>query len=302
MDKEVDPQVLAVINEKRLSGPRLTPVSIVEKMGVPDAREKPFDSAWLASGDSVIATIWAEHVAVGTGVRWFCLESLDTRFRAGGGARNPSQVQRAKDRLALLKRAFDSEQPFRAVLQTNRVPIDELESNKSAKVSTRVRDDEQWHIASWEPEQGLAVLVRGPRGWVPSAEDIQASRARRGVPDASQARLEGSEPASAEDLQAAAMAYVTRHFTGYGYGAKDVSSQHLGYDIEVSSPKGETLLRVAVKGSQLDAPGFELTDAERACSTREKLWRLLVVSDALSAAAQHKIYKATEVDQALGKP
>ncbi|HSV61009.1 MAG TPA: DUF3883 domain-containing protein [Variovorax sp.] len=298
MDKEVEAQVLAVINEKRLSGPRLTPVQIVEKMGVPDAREKPYDYAWLASGDSVIATIWAEHVAVGSGGRWFCLESLDTRFRAGGGARNSSQIQRAKDRLGLLKRAFDSEQPFRVVLQTNRVPIDELESNKSAKVSTRVRDDEQWHVASWEPEQGLAVLVRGPRGWTPSAEEIQAARARRGVPDAPQARLEGSEPASAEDIQAAAMAYVTRHFTGYGYGAQDVSSQHLGYDIEVSSPKGETLLRVAVKGRQVDAPGVELTDAERACSTREKLWRLLVVSDVLSSAAQHKIYKANEVDQA----
>ena len=298
MDKEVDPQVLAVINEKRLSGPRLNPVEIVEKMGVLAARERPFDYAWLASGDSVIATIWAEFVTVGAEARWFYLESLDTQFRAGGGARSPNQVQRAKDRLALLKRTLDSEQSFRVVLQTNRVPIDELESNKSAKVSTRVRDDAPWHVASWEADQGLAVLVRGPRGWVPSAAEIQAARARRGVPDAQQARLLDSEPASAEDVHAAAMAYVTRHFTGYGYGAQDVSTQHLGYDIEVSSPKGETLLRVAVKGSSLEAPGFELTDAERACSTREKLWRLLVVSEPLSGAAQHKIYKPGEVPQA----
>src|SRR6478609_6181894 len=101
MDQEVDPQVLAVINEKRLSGPRLSPVEIVEKMGVLAAREKPFDYAWLASGDSVIATIWAEHVAVGAGARWFCLELLDTQLQTGGRARNANQVQRAKDRLVL---------------------------------------------------------------------------------------------------------------------------------------------------------------------------------------------------------
>ena len=39
MDKEVAPQVLAVIDEMRLSGPRLTPVDIVARMGVLDARE-----------------------------------------------------------------------------------------------------------------------------------------------------------------------------------------------------------------------------------------------------------------------
>ena len=136
MDQEVDPQVLAVINEKRLSGPRLSPVEIVEKMGVPAAREKPFDHAWLASGDGVIATIWAEHVTVGTGARWFSSSCWTPSF-GRAAARSPNQVQRAKDRLVLLKRTFDSQQSFRVVLQTNRVPIDELESNKSAKVSTR---------------------------------------------------------------------------------------------------------------------------------------------------------------------
>ena len=55
MDKEVDPLVLAVIDEKRLSGPRLTPVEIVAKMGVFDAREKAADHAWLATGAVSIA-------------------------------------------------------------------------------------------------------------------------------------------------------------------------------------------------------------------------------------------------------
>ena len=300
MDKEVDPSVLAVIDEMRLSGPRLTPVEIVAKMGVFDARDKPFDQAWLATGDNVIATVWAEYVSVGEGGRWFCLESLDVQQRAAGGDRTPHQVQRAKDRLALLKRTFDAEQGFRAVLQTNRVPIAELESNKAAKVSTRVRDESEWHVAVWEPQRKLAVLVRGPRGWIPGEADIHAARARGSVPATAPEAQAASGQVSREDVQAAATAYVMRHFKGYGYNAEDVSSQGLGYGIEVSNAKGATLLRVVVKGTATGLPAFQLTDEERAGSAREPLWRLLVVSDALGPTAQHKIYKASEMAQAPG--
>jgi hypothetical protein len=301
MDKEVDPRVLAVIDEMRLSGPRLTPVEIVAKMGVFDAREKPFEHAWLATGDNVIATIWAEHVAVGAGGRWFCLESLDTQHRPGGGARTANQVQRAKDRLALLKRTFDAGQGFRAVLQTNRIAIVELESNKNAKVSTRVRDDDEWHVASWEPEQQLAVLVRGARGWAPDEAEIQAARAKGGVPTPAQPEpAVSSGPVSREEVQAAAMDYVMRHFKGYGYLAEDVSARKPGHDIEVSNAKGAMLLKVVVKGTTTGVPGFQLTEEERASSTREPLWRLLVVADALGPVAQHKIYKPSEMAQAPG--
>jgi hypothetical protein len=300
MDKEVDPPVLAVIDEMRLSGPRLTPVEIVAKMGVFDAREKPFEQAWLATGDDVIATIWAEYVSVGAGGRWFCLESLDTHHRPDGAERTPYQIQRAKDRLALLKRTFDADQGFRAVLQTNRVPIAELESNKSAKVSTRVRDESEWHVALWEPVRKLAVLVRGPRGWVPDEAEIKASRARGSVPDTAAESQPGSGQVSREEVQAAATAYVMRHFKGYGYNAEDVSSQGRGYDIEVSNAKGATLLRVVVKGTATGLPAFQLTGEERAASAGEPLWRLLVVSDALGPTAQHKIYKASEMAQAPG--
>jgi len=300
MDKEVDPRVLAVIDEMRLSGPRLTPVEIVAKMGVFDARDKPFEHAWLATGDNVIATIWAEYVSVGAGGRWFCLESLDTQHRAAGGARTPHQIQRAKDRLALLKRTVDAGQGFRAVLQTNRVAIAELESNKGAKVSTRVRDEDEWHVATWEPEQKLAVLVRGPRGWVPDEADVQAARARGSVPEVSEPGAAVVGGASREEVQAAAIGYVMRHFKGYGYNAEDVTGQNLGYDIEVSNAKGATLLRVAVKGTSTGLPGFQLTGDERTCSAREPLWRLLVVADALGPVAQHKIYKPSEMEQAPG--
>ncbi|MDH6590177.1 hypothetical protein M2165_000066 [Variovorax sp. TBS-050B] len=300
MDKEVDPQVLAVIDEMRLSGPRLTPVEIVAKMGVFDARDKPFEHAWLATGDNVIATVWAEFVNVGTGGRWFCLESLDVQRRAGGGARSPQQVQRAKDRLALLKRTFDAGQGFRALLQTNRIEIAELEANKNAKVSTRVRDETEWHVATWEPEHLRAVLVRGARGWVPTEAEIEAARGRSAVPAAGEPGAAVAAGASPDDVQAAAFDYVLRHFQGYGYKAEDLRERKLGYDIEVSNAKGATLLRVVVKGTSSAVPGFGLTAEEHACAAREPLWRLLVVSDAGGPTAQHKIYKPSEMNQAPG--
>ena len=300
MDKEVDPRVLTVIDEMRLKGPRLTPVEIVAKMGVFDARDKPFEHAWLATGDNVIATIWAEWVNVSASGRWFYLESLDAHHRAGGGERNAQQLQRAKDRLALLKRSYDAGNGFRAVVQTNRIAILEVESNKDAKVSTRVRDDDEWHVASWEPEQKLAVLVRGPRGWAPSEAEVQAARERGNIPQklSAAAKAADDEKATPEAVQAAALEYVVKHFTGYGYKAENMTGK--GFDLEVSNAKGQTLLRVTVKGTAPGVPSFKLVKEESDCSVREPLWRLLVVTDAGTGMAQHKIYKPNEINSAPG--
>ena len=300
MDKEVDPRVLTVIDEMRLSGPRLTPVEIVAKMGVFDARDKPFEHAWLATGDNVIATIWAEWVNVAANGRWFYLESLDVHHRAGGGERSAQQVQRAKDRLALLKRSHDAGNGFRALLQTNRIAILEVESNKDAKVSTRVRDDDEWHVASWEPDHKLAVLVRGPRGWSPSEAEVQTARERGNVPQklSAAAKAADDEKATPQAVQVAALEYVVKHFTGYGYKAENMTGK--GFDLEVSNAKGQTLLRVTVKGTAPGVPSFKLSKEESDCSKREPLWRLLVVTDAGSGVAQHKIYKPTEISSAPG--
>jgi len=299
MDKEVDPQVLAVIDEKRLSGPRLTPVDIVARMGVPEAREKASEHAWLATGDMVIATIWAEFVSIGSGGRWFCLESLDPEKRIGGGDRTAFQAQRGRERLALLKRTFDAGTGFRAVLQTNRVAIAEIESSKSAKVSTRVRDDDEWHVASWDTAQLQAVLVRGARGWTPSADEVAQAAARGSVPKAAVASSAAAN-ASADEVQAGALDHITRHFTGYGYRAENVTAQDLGYDLEITNAKGATLLRVVVKGTTAALPAVRLSATQAACAQREPLWRLLVVSDVGSPGMQHKIYKPTEMQSAPG--
>jgi len=300
MDKEVDPQILAVIDEKRLSGPRLTPVDIVARMGVADARDKASEHAWLASGDNVIATIWAEFVSIGEGGRWFCLEWLDPEQRIGGGERTAFQAQRARERQALLKRTFDAGQGFRAVLQTNRVPIAEIESSKSAKVSTRVRDDEEWHVASWDTAQLHAVLVRGPRGWPPGEAELAAAARRGSVPAAAAASSGAASHATPDEVQAGALDHVTRHFSSYGYRVENVIAKALGYDIEVSNAKGATLLRVVVKGTTAALPAVRLSPAQGATAQREPLWRLLVVSDVGSPGMQHRIYKPEELQQVPG--
>ncbi len=298
MDKEVNPAVLAVINEKRLAGEKRTPVEIIAKMGVFDAHQKASEQAWVAAGNNIIATIWAEFVSIGSGGRWFYLESLDTQHRIGGGVRTALQIQRAKDRLKLLRHALDADLTVRTVLQTNRVAILEMEVDKAAKVSTRVPDDQEWHIATWDADSKVAVLVRGPRGWLPTEEDMQAARARGGVPVAA---LEAPANAVSRDqVQAAAMLYLTRHFAGYGYKTSNMSSQGVGYDIEVADKKGATLLKLAVKGTAADITSFQLTGAERACAKQGDPWRLVVVTDAVGPAAAHKLYKPTEIDNAPG--
>lgn len=301
MESEVDSKVLAVIEEERLSGPRLSPVDILSKMGVLDARNKPFESAWLATGDSVVATIWGEYVNVGVNGRWFYIESLNTQARSDGGERSANQAQRATTRLTLLKRTFDAGQGFRAVLQTNRMAIVEAESNKNAKISTRVRDDQEWHVATWSPELQIAVLVRGPRDWQPSADELKAARRSHAPSSRTKGTSggDGMQVASENDVDDAAKGYVLRHFTSYGYQAEDVSSQGLGYDVEVKDKKGATLLLVCVRGASVGIQIRDLSAQEHASSKREKLWKLIVVADPLTGAAQHKIYKATEIQQVL---
>lgn len=299
MDKEVDPTVLAVINEKRLQGDKRTPVEIITKMGVFDARDKASEYAWVATGEQVIATIWAEFVSVGAGGRWFYLESLDVQHRVGGGERSALQMQRSRDRIGLLKRTMDAGQGFRAVLQTNRIEIAGLEADKAAKVSTRVPDDEEWHIADWNPDEKVALLVRGARGWMPSADELKTARARGSLPPVAEVAPQGK--LSHEEVQLAAIDYLMRHFGGYGYKAEDVSAQKLGYDIEVSDKKGNTLLKIASKGITTGMMTFGLTATERATLAKAgDPWRLGVVTDPQSSAVQHKLYRAAEINNAPG--
>ena len=299
MDKEVGPAVLAFVDEKRLMADRRTPVDVIARMGVADARKKALDQAWLATGDKVIMPIWGELVTVSADGHWFCHESLDTHHRVGGdGEERPAaHVQRAVERVRLLKRTLDAGQAFRAVLQTNRVAIGNRETDKAANISTRVADDEEWHVAHWDADRKSALLVRGSaRGWLPTEDDAQAARTRAGA-----IAVEPTAAASPGDVHAAALDYLTRHFAGYGYPTQRVESQSVGYDIEVADKKGNTLLQLAVKGATPGMPDLTpLTGEERAAASRGGTWRLVVVTDAIGKAQQHKLYKAEEIDQVPG--
>ena len=167
------------------SGEKRTPVEIIAKMGVFDAREKASEQAWLATGDNVIATIWAEFVSVGAGGRWFYLESLDTQHRIGGGERSALQIQRAKDRLAAAQ-AHAGRGPGlagRAADQPGR-HLPTWRPTRPPRCRRACRDDQEWHVATWDADQKIAVLVRGPRGWLPTEDEIEAARARGSVPAA----------------------------------------------------------------------------------------------------------------------
>jgi hypothetical protein len=267
-------------------------------MGVFDARTQASASAWLATGDNVIATIWAEQISVGTGGRWFYLESLDTHQRMDGGERSALQIQRAKDRLQLLKYALDEEQPVRVALQANRVAIETAETDKAAKIGVRVPDDQEWHVAAWNSDEKYAVLVRGEKGWMPSEADIKAARARGGVPLATGAGTDGQ--ATPEAVQAAAIAYLTKYFASYGYRSENASSEHFGYDLEVSDKKGTTLLKLAVKGLGPGVRSFKLSTEEMARAKEGHPWRLAVVTDSVSPGAAHKMYSGADYESAPG--
>jgi hypothetical protein len=96
------------------------------------------------------------------------------------------------------------------------------------------------------------------------------------------------------------MAYLTRHFGGYGYQTQDVSGQRLGHDLVVSDKKGATLLQLAVKGTSPGMTGFQLTQTEQAAAKKGDPWRLVVVTDAMGPTTQHRLYKPSEVDSAPG--
>jgi hypothetical protein len=165
-------------------------------------------------------------------------------------------------------------------------------------MSVRVPDEQEWHVAVWSPEQRHVVLVRGPRGWVPNEAEIQAARARAGIvdaaPDAAAIAVGGG------DLQSAALDHLTRHFAGYGYKTEMLDTPNPGYAAEVRDKKGKTLLKLVVKGTATGATGYALTAEERAFARRDPQWRLAVVSDVGSPAAQHKLYNGADMDKAPG--
>jgi hypothetical protein len=321
MQTEVNPAVLAVVERIRTSTPKRSASEVIERMGVRDARDKRFDYAWALGGGGYLLTIWSEFTHVNEiNNRWFCVETFDTKTRLGGGTRGPRQQARAEFRLACLRSMHTANEACSAVLQVNRLSIAQLEQNADSEVSVRVKDDEQWHVAAWDEARNRAILVRGPRGWAPTPEEVDQHLARRPMDGTYNAQLERSHPGvepvappvppppppeprvvfpdqeHRDAVEAAAMAHMTAHYESQGLVVHDVSKENLGYDMRIETGVGTALHLVEVKGTSMVAEGFFISRNERRCAEREPAWCLAVVTNALTVPAE-RIYSAAEMDE-----
>lgn len=291
MESEVAGEVLDVVNDRyfKTGSPGVT--DVIRNLGVqvPPRSPEQWEYAWRPPVGLPILTIWAEDVRPHPS-GWFYVDSLDTVHRRGGGLRTPRQQERAARRVAILQEMRTSDEDCIGLLQTNRVSIAELEQNQNASVSKRVKDDERWHIASWDEERQRVILVRGKRGWVPRPEDIDgfSAAAGEGAPSSPEdaPHLVFPDKEHRDRVEAAAVARVRYHYESRGYLVEDVSSRNLGYDLEVLDPSGRPVLHVEVKGTSLATEAFFITANEMARATALDTWRLAIVTSALSPEPQ----------------
>ncbi|MDP3799800.1 MAG: DUF3883 domain-containing protein [Polaromonas sp.] len=316
MENEVDPRVFTEVERLRLSQPPRSVTEVIERMGVPEAWRHRFDYAWRLTGGVLLVTIWAEFVQVHSNGRWFYVEPLDTRTRLGGGARTDDQRKRAEFRVDSLHRIQAKGQTCLAVLQTNKVPIAQLEQNENAKVGIRVKDNEQWHVARWDAARGRAILVRGPAGWVPTDAEVDEHLERRPMdgsfatppmqppalptpppaPPAPDPKIGFPNQAHRDAVEAAAMKHMVAFYEAQKLVVHDVSKDNLGYDLRVEDVDGMPAYLVEVKGTSMLAEGFFISRNERRCSEREPAWLLAVVINALAAPTE-RIFNVAEMEQ-----
>lgn len=323
MQNEVNPVVFKVVDDIRMNSPKLGITEVIQRMGVRDAREHRADYVWPLLGGGYLLTIWSEFVHVHANGRWFYVETLDTKTRLGGGARNHLQQMRAEARVSALRQMHGSHQDCAAVLQINRVPIAELEQNKNAEVGVRVKDPERWHVVRWDVSRGRAILVRGGGDWAPTDAEVDEHLARRrmdGVlnvqvrgsespsdpsasgppsqppPSTPQPRLWFPDQAHRDAVEAAAMAHMTAFYEAQGLVVHDVSDKNLGYDLRVEDAAETPLHLVEVKGTSTGAEGFYISRNERRCANTDPAWRLAIVTCALTAPAE-RVYTAREMEK-----
>lgn len=175
MLSEAIPAIQGKFEDLRSRVPKSSPTAVVQKAGFKvDDVDAMMEYSWRRPNGDVGITLWLEDIYPVSGERWLLVDTLDTTTRRGGGDRSPEQVRRAERRVANLTRAFEGERPMIGFLQTNRVPIREMEKNRSAKVDVRVRDPEEWVVAELRPDLDRVVLQRG-RGWAPTEAEIEAA-------------------------------------------------------------------------------------------------------------------------------
>lgn len=307
MEEEVDPIVFAVVERIRLSSPRRGVTEVIEKLGVRDPRSPSvkFEYAWRLGGGGHLVTIWAEDIRVDakTG-RLSYLDSFDVTYRRGGKVkRTEKQKERAERRLAILKNLYDSRAPAVAVLQINKIAIEDLEKSENAQVAVRVKDEESWHVAKWDEQKRHAVLVRGERGWMPDAEDFNGRLKGEGgseslQPSDSEApRMVFPDQEHRDRVEAAAINEVTHHFQMLGFAVNDVGVENRGYDLEALASDGRPSAHIEVKGTSMTTPSFFLTRNEFRSAKSLKTWRLAIVTSTLDAPSIRILTASEMIDQ-----
>jgi hypothetical protein len=316
MRDEVRPEVLRFVDERYLTTGSLGANDVLRKLGIRIVGKmdpEQFEYAWKLPGGGYLVTIWSEDVKVHPDKPWLYVDTLDTVHRRGGGERDEDQQRRAERRVRFLRELYQSKGEFIGLLQINRIRIELLEQqNLSAKVSMRVKDIEHWHVASWDEVRQRAVLVRGPRGWVPSQEEVEAILASS--PASTQpAAPADSTPADPEEqprvwfpdqehrdrVEAASMAYVKDHYRKLGYKVDDVSPKNLGYDLVLFDQAGRPVQHVEVKGTSMDTQHFFLTRNESKQGHAMPTWRLAIVTSALTQP-QLDVLTVQEMDTRFG--
>jgi hypothetical protein len=186
MRDEVRSDVLQVVDDQYRAGGYRGINEVLARFGIIMKRKndpEQFEYAWRVTG-TYLVTLWSEDIQVRqTTEQWFYVDTLDTVHRRGGGMRDAGQRKRAERRVHFLRALYRSRGEFIGLLQVNKISIELLEQeNQTAEISMRVKDPEHWHVASWDEVRQRAVLVRGPRGWVPSMAEIDSIPAPSPVP------------------------------------------------------------------------------------------------------------------------
>jgi hypothetical protein len=259
-----------------------------------------------AFGDSQSKAQEQLRVHAKTG-NWFYIDSLDTIHRRGGGLRTDKQRERAENRVDILRDAFlDRKAGFTGLLQINKIPIEQLEQNSTAKISVRVKDEDRWYVASWDERRQRAIVVRARSDWATLDEIDGAANPESAPPEEppalnpeDQPKLVFPDQEHRDKVETASMEFVTTEYERCGFKVDDVSPQNRGFDLLVRDKEGRTVEYVEVKGTSMATPAFFLTRNEFLRAQGLPTWRLAIVTSALHARAL-KVLPAQEMFDSFG--
>ncbi len=284
MRHEIDPTLLAWLEEKRLKHGTSTLTTLLEKLGIGIVNGKDTQYAWAWRRRAIpkhVVTVWSEDVSIDqTGV-WATEVSLAP---SGSPTYTPDQVLRESERIAILEEIARDGENCKVILMINRRSREEEANGVAASADFRVIDTELWHIERSE-DSGQLRLCRGTRPINEPEVVLPSGQESANSDDEADAdlRLRFPDQEMRERVEKAAIKYAQQEYAAEGV-VKSVESENLGYDLTVTNVcSGELISKVEVKGTSGSDENFYLTRNEfREASEDPQRWRLAVVVDALS--------------------